>query len=162
MKSTRTLIYYYSWSGKTKAAAQALGKLTGAELRRIEEVAIRRGIFSFLTALIQAIDGYISELRPYNPDMTGFDRIFIGTPVWSSGPPPALRALLSEASFKRKKIVIFTTHMLSGAPAAAIKKIEDAVGKAGGEVLGSFSIRTTKKNMANPVEAVKLAAVKFL
>ena len=162
MKSMRSLIYYYSWSGKTKAAAEALGKLTGSELRRVEEVAIRRGLFSFPTALIQALDGCISELRPYNPDVTGFDRIFIGTPVWSSGPPPAVRALLREAPFNRKKVVIFTTHMLSGVPAAAIKKIEDDVSREGGEVQGSFSIRTTKKNMSNLIEAMKLAAVKFL
>ncbi len=157
----KSLIYYYSWKGKTKSVAEALMKITGAELRRLEEVSIRKGILSYLISPLQALTGLKSELRPYNPNISGYERIFIGTPVWGGNPVPAINTLINEASLKRKKIVIFCTNIF-GKSQPVLNKMENRIRERGGLIEGSFSIRCTKKNMANLPDLIKKTAKKYL
>ncbi len=157
----KTLIFYYSWKGKTKSAALALQSLTGGELRRIEEVKIKRGFLYNLINTVRAIFDIRNDLRPYNPDLLGYDRIFIGTPVWAGSPVPAVNAFIDEAEIKNKKIVIFCTHIFSN-PSGALKKLSAGIKKSGGKVSGMFAVRTTKKNMAGITDKVKAAAKKFI
>ncbi len=157
----KSLIFYYSWLGKTKSVAEALGRLSGSEIRRVEEVEIRRGISGFLMATFQALNGFQSELRPYNSDLTGYDRVFIGSPVWCGNPAPAVTAFLRETELKGKKIIIFCTHVTSKS-LPALQKMANIIKERGGQIQGSFSIRSTRKNLSNLQEVVRIAAEKYL
>ena len=127
----KSLIFYYSCDDKTKSTAEELGRITGSELRKVEEVAANKGVLRYLLTPLQALAGLGSELRPYNPDMTGYGRVFIGTPAIGGNPAPAISTLLGEIALKNKKIVVFCTHA-AGKAGSVLKKMENIVREKGG------------------------------
>ena len=53
---------------------------------------------------------YAEEL----PDLTGYDRIYIGSPVWWYGAPQAVLSYLQQVDMSGKEIVFFGIHRGSG------------------------------------------------
>ncbi len=141
----KALVIYYSWKNHTRAVAEVLKEIGGFELRRIEEVIIRRGVFSHIISAIQAIADFSSDLRPYNQGLEGFDKVFIGTPVWAGNPAPAINTFIKETDLKNIKFVIFCTYLLSK-PIRAVNKLENNIKEKGGKIEGSFFIKVNKKD----------------
>ena len=48
------------------------------------------------------------------PDLTGYDRIYIGSPVWWYGAPQAVLSYLQQVDMSGKEIVFFGIHRGSG------------------------------------------------
>ena len=53
---------------------------------------------------------YAEEL----PDLSGYDRVYIGTPVWWYGAPQAVLSYLQQVDMSGKEIVFFGIHRGSG------------------------------------------------
>ena len=79
----------------------------------------------------------MSEYKPQlkeNIDISNYDTIFLGTPVWWYTYATPIRTFLSENNFQNKTIIPFCTHGGGGASSTYIdmKKIaSDAVFKEG-------------------------------
>lgn len=92
----KNLIVYYSWTGSTREAAQAVSEAVEGELLEITEIKNRRGIWGFITGGFQASTRKASRIRETLPDPQGYDAIFVGTPVWASKPSAAFNAVIEE------------------------------------------------------------------
>jgi flavodoxin len=92
----RSLVVYYSWTGSTREAAQAVSEAVEGELLEITETKSRRGIFGFIKGGFQASTGKASRIMETLPDPQGYDAIFVGTPVWASKPSAAFNAVIEE------------------------------------------------------------------
>ena len=57
-----------------------------------------------------AVMSYAEDL----PDLTGYDRIYIGSPVWWYGAPQAVLSYLQQVDMSGKEIVFFGIHRGSG------------------------------------------------
>jgi flavodoxin len=135
----KTLVVYYSLTGKTNVVAQALAKELGADVRRVEDVAKPSVTWWFIiTAAISARRGVESEIKPIDTDVRGYDRILVGSPVWGGSPSTPINAFIAQADFSGKDVVPFMT--MGGNDASdALKKLSERIQKRGGKIVGSFA-----------------------
>ena len=111
-KFGKTLVIYYSMTGKTKDIAQRIQKLTNADVYEIKTKE-NFSIKSFLThaQIIQQIRNkdYPPLIEDF-PKAENYDYIFVGAPVWwYTVATPAL-GFLQKFDFKNKKVIPFSTQ----------------------------------------------------
>lgn len=93
----KTLVVYYSWKGNTEVVASEIASSLGADLLKLEEIKKRPGgILGFLISGMQGARASKTGLKPINCNLSDYDRIFIGTPIWASGSVPAVNTFGSE------------------------------------------------------------------
>ena len=91
-----TLILYYSYSGKTKAAAKELAEKESADIAEIKDIK-RPGMLKVSTAgIIAAIRGKAWPIQPIDVDFTKYERLILLAPVWANNPAPAFNSLLER------------------------------------------------------------------
>ncbi|MDR0485956.1 MAG: hypothetical protein LBH29_04445 [Elusimicrobiota bacterium] len=110
-KEMKTLIIYNSSSGKTLKAAQIIQGFTKGNLYEIKPLK-KQGIIA-LGAL--AIFGRFLKTSPLPlvedfPNLEGYERIFIGAPIYAGNIPPALESFLNQFDFKGKTVIPFATY----------------------------------------------------
>lgn len=111
----KQLIAYYSWSGNTAALAKHLQQLTPADL---VELTVPEGTFStdmYATSDIakkQLKAGHLPALTGTLPDLTQYDEILVGGPVWSGAPSTPVLAFLQQVndSESQPRLAPFYTH----------------------------------------------------
>jgi len=130
----KKLIIFYSYSGNTKAIAEALAAKESSEIEEIKEIK-RRGKFRAYTAgIFASIKGKAWPIQPLNADLAEYDHLILLSPIWASNPPPAINALL-EILPEGKTISI---KMVSGSGKSECKeRLEEAI-KSKGSVLEDF------------------------
>ena len=118
------LFIYYSFTGNGEKVSFALSK-KGYEVRRVEEKKkMPKSFFlQMMAGGFRAGVGIKGKLKPYDKDISSFDEVVIGSPIWNGAFPPATNALLNELDLKEKK-VSFLLYSGSGEGAKAKKKIE--------------------------------------
>ena len=137
----KTIVIYYSWRGKTELVARAIAETISADLKRIEEVKERKGLFGFISGGYQAAREKYSRIKPLAVNLALYDLIFIGTPVWAAKPSPAVNSFINQQNFSGKKVVLFCTMGGFGGEKAC-RVMKDKIEKRGGEVIARFCIKT--------------------
>jgi flavodoxin len=138
-RSMKTLVVYYSLTGKTHVVAQALAKELGADVRRVEDVEKPSVTWWFIiTAAISARRGTESEIKPIDTDIGGYDRIFVGSPVWGGSPSTPINAFIAKADFSGKEVIPFMT-MGGNDASGALKRMSEHIERKGGKIVGSFA-----------------------
>jgi flavodoxin len=94
---------YFSQGNATRAVAEDLAALTGADLEAIVELKNRSGFFGFMGAGMDASLGTATPITGpfYNP--ARYDVVFVCTPVWSWHLSPPVRSWLRMYSGKLRK-----------------------------------------------------------
>ena len=125
---TKPLVVYWTWSEthNTKTVAEMLQQKTGADIKVIELVTPYPTDFG---GVMQA--GQRDLRQPKAPaikemelDLSKYDPIYVGTPIWFSTYAPPVRTFLQSYDFKGKTVALFCTHG-QGNP-ATFKYLSDA------------------------------------
>ena len=152
-KIMKTLVVYYSLTGKTDVVAQALAKELGADVRRVEAIETPSVNWWFIIfRSISAMRGAQSEIRPIDTDFQAYDRIFVGSPVWAGSPSTPINAFIAKADFSGKEAIPFMT-MGGNDASGALKRMSDRIEKRGGKIVGSFAV--SSKSATNERLAAK-------
>ncbi len=117
------LVVYFSQTGTTKAAAEKIAEIKGAELMEIKseksyEMSYWKTVF---TSLKEIFTKARPELAGVIPDMQKYDRILIGCPIWCASVPNVILTLLDAADFSGKHTALFTTSGASKPARIAMK-----------------------------------------
>ena len=100
----KRIIIYYSLSGNTEEAVKLISELLGIETLKIDTV--KEMPKSFAAQLLigggQVAFNKIPKLKPIDKDLSIYDEIFIGTPIWNSKGVPAINALLKDETVSKK------------------------------------------------------------
>jgi flavodoxin len=154
----KTLVVYYSFTGKTKLVAQVIAEALNATLVEIEE---RRPIpmpFVYLSGSFAALINRGSKINPIDVDIKQYERIFIGSPMWSYRPAPAVNSFIYQTNFEGRSIIPFFT-MGGDNSEKALANITAKIEKSQGKVAGSFAITSYRVSdeeiMARAKEAIK-------
>ena len=124
----KTLIVFYSRTGCTRAAAQALAAPLGADVEELKETADRSGAKGYLLAGRDAMRKRLAALLPTTRQPTDYDLVIVGTPVWAFTMCPAIRTwLMCEAAHVRR-VAFFCTQGGSGAE-RAMREMEKLTGR---------------------------------
>jgi flavodoxin len=106
------LIIYYSLSGRTKAVAEKLQGMTGGRIYEIQTVKTYPrtypGVYEEPKRELEQND--LPELRDTPPDMSRFDLVLVGAPVWWYTVPTPLMRFLQDADFAGKRVASFCTY----------------------------------------------------
>ena len=156
-KAMKTLVVYYSLTGKTDVVAQALAHELGADLRRVEDVEKPTVNWWFmLSASFAALRGAESPIQPMATGLQGYDRVFVGSPVWAGSPSTPINAFIAQADFSGKAVIPFMT-MGGNDASGALEKMSERIEKKGGKIVGSFAF--SSRDVANEELAAKTREV---
>jgi flavodoxin len=102
--------------GNTKIVADYISEIAGAEQFEIVTHKYDGMAYTPLTRLAQEEAGK-GELPPYEgkaPDLSQYDTVFIGGPIWWGTYPQVMFTFFKDYDLNGKTIVPFTTHEGSG------------------------------------------------
>lgn len=148
----KALVLYYSQTGTTQAVAEEIQRLTGADIERFDVVEAYNGSYAETIQRCQAEmqSGVLPEVKPLEADLSKYDVIYLGYPIWfGTCARPAL-ALLDSYDFSGKKIVPFCTFG-SGGLVESTAAIREQLPNA--EVAEGYGVRTAR--VASAPEEVK-------
>ncbi len=116
----RALVVYYSRSGVTRkaceAVAAALAKHEGVEavVEELIDRTDRAGMTGWLSAGRDATLKRETEIEPVQADVGSFDLVVIGTPVWAFTCTPAARAFCEQFADDLERVAFVATMGGSG------------------------------------------------
>ena len=90
----KTLVIFYSYSGRTKAIAEGVAVKESADIAEIKDVKRPGKLKAYTAGIIGAIKGKAWPIQPLGVDLTAYDRLILLAPVWADNPPPAFNAIL--------------------------------------------------------------------
>jgi flavodoxin len=155
----KSLVVYYSLSGKTRLVAHAIAEALNARLEEITETKPRK-----LRPLVYLIGGFQatmnrgSQISPIDVDLKQYERIFVGSPIWNSRPAPAINSFIYRTNFENRSVIPFFT-MGGDSSEKAVANIATKVEKSHGKVTDSFAITSYRVSdeeiIAKAKEAVR-------
>ena len=104
-------IIYHSESGNTRHVAQHLSSAFDSKLVEINDVAPHLQLTKFLVWCKMARGEELTKTEPESVDVSGYDLIVFGSPVWAFKPTPAIHtAIVNLKGCMGKPAVAFSTH----------------------------------------------------
>jgi len=104
-------IIYHSESGNTRIVAQHIASACDGKLIDITDRARYMRLTRFLVWCKMAQAEEKTEIEPASIDVSGYDQLVFGSPVWAFKPTPAIHAAIdSLKGCEGKKATAFCTH----------------------------------------------------
>ncbi|KDR96441.1 Flavodoxin [Peptoclostridium litorale DSM 5388] len=144
----KKLVVYYSLSESTRYIANSIAEATGADVIRIrpKNEIKREGIMKYIQGGRQVLRGEEPELEDFENDLSGYDMIFVGTPVWASSCAPAIKAFLRHVDFRgleEGKMAFFACCGMS--KGNAFEDMKNAISGSEMEIIGEKSFKEPVK-----------------
>ena len=107
-----SIVIYYSYGGNTRRAAEKIAEVTGAELVEIETVIPYTGSYDHVVDQGQkeVNKGFQPKLKPIDIDLSKYDTVILGTPVWWYTFAPAMNSFLHSTDLSGKSVYPFATN----------------------------------------------------
>ena len=142
-QAPKTLVLYYSLTGNTQAVAEEIANRLGAD---IEGIACVNPYDTNFQACIQRCmqereQSVLPDIQPVNADLSQYDIIFIGYPVWFGTYAPPVDHFILNEDLSGKKIVPFCTFG-SGGLESSIADLKAAEPDA--EILPGYGVRAAR------------------
>lgn len=139
----KVLVLYYSQTSTTKAVAEEIATRMGADIEEIVAVNPYDGDFQATIArcMEEREQGITPEIKPLAADLSKYDIIFIGYPVWFGTYAPPMVAFLNQVDLSGKKVVPFCTFG-SGGLESSVKDLKAC--QPGAEVLPGYGVRQAR------------------
>ncbi|MDO4845265.1 MAG: flavodoxin [Oscillospiraceae bacterium] len=120
----KILVAYFSASGMTASVAKKLAAAAGAELFEIQpETPYTQADLNWMNkksrSTVEMNDRSCRPAMAAKPDVSGYDLIFVGFPVWWYREPSIVDTFMESADFTGKTVVPFCTSGGSGLGDAA-------------------------------------------
>ena len=160
----KVLVAYFSRSGNTEAMA----KIIAEHLRKTMSVNEFRIVpaedypddYTELRDIAQ--EEKKNNTRPeikYNTDLSGYDTIFLGYPIWWGTTPMIIRTFLENHDFGGKKIYPFNTHGGSGKGTSVddIKNLLPRVSVGDGFAIRGDSVNASTSSITEWVDSLKIS-----
>ncbi len=150
------LIVYYSLEGNVDFVAGKIAEETGADLCRLECVKEypKKGLLKFYHGGKDVSFGNRPELKTEIPDLSGYDCVVIGAPVWAAKPAAPLNTYFDAADFTGKKVFIFASSG-GGNSKKCLEIMAERVKEKGGTVSGSTDFWNPLKKSEKALEIIK-------
>lgn len=115
LDSDKVLVVYFSHGGNTQKLAKEISDQVGGDFRRIEPVnAYSEGDELYDYTEQEQADNARPEIQDLNIDMSKYDTVFIGYPIWWYTYPQVILTFFDNYDLTGKTIVPFVTHGGSG------------------------------------------------
>ena len=127
----KRLIVYFSLEGNTEYIAKNLTEKLHADMLKLvpKKAYATSGFSKFFWGGKSAVMAEKPKLEPYDVDLSAYDQIIFGFPVWAGTFTPPLRTFISENKdgLKGKTIAAFACQSGAGAE-KALAKLQECLG----------------------------------
>lgn len=108
----KCIVLYYSYGGNTRSVAKKIADAIGADLAEIETVIPYTGSYDQVVEQGQqeVNCGFCPELKPVHVDLSRYDTVVLGSPVWWYTFAPAMNSFLRHAELSGKAVYPFATN----------------------------------------------------
>ena len=151
----KVLVLYYSQTSNTKVVAEEIASKLGADIEEIVPAEPYDGDFqaTIERCMKERNEGFIPEIQPIKADLSAYDVIFLGYPIWFGTYAPPVNAFLNQVDLSGKKVVPFCTFG-SGGLESSVKDLAEKQPDA--EILPGYGVRAAR------LEAVPVEVDRFL
>jgi flavodoxin len=140
----KTLIIYYSRTGRTKRLAEDVQARLGCGIERIQTMKDFSGFMGFFRIAREPKKEHPFEIQTFRIDPDQYDLVVVGTPVWGKDVSIPVRDLLRRYKGHLKAVAFIATHGSSD-PGPAFRSMEEACGRPPVATLG-VSARRLRRN----------------
>jgi len=155
----KTAVIFYSNNGNCALVAEQIKTRMNADLLHVhaknEKKRCRVGRFCAAFAMI-----FIHRrpaIEPLDFDLSDYDLIIVGTPVWAASPAPPMQTFLSQAGITGKKMALFVSH--AGGQGRALERFRNLL--PGNTIIAEMDFTNpvrnyedTKRHVANWVKTI--------
>ena len=107
----KVLVIYYSWTGHTQDIAKQIAELTKADIYRIQTAEEFKSSPAFYARVKKSLkEKTFPQLKGQLPDISSYDTVFVGGPVWWYTMATPLYSFLGQIDFNGKKVIPFSTQ----------------------------------------------------
>ena len=101
----KKLFIYYSYSGNGELVAQKMQE-KGYDIRKVETIKKlpKSFFFAMMSGGFQAGVKMKAKLKEFNFDVSSYDEVVIGSPIWNGRFPPAINTVLTKVNFEGKEL----------------------------------------------------------
>lgn len=117
----KSLVVFYSRTGNTKRAAEAIAKELNADIEEIFDTKNRNGVLGYLSAGRDASLERHARIKRPKKDPARYDLIVIGTPIWAGNMSPPIREYAFQEAGRFKHVAFFCTMGDSGSESTFFK-----------------------------------------
>ena len=138
-------IVFHSETGNTRAVAERLAPLVGGDLIEVTDLAHYSKISRYISGGRRAMKGESATIEPATIDVTAYNTVVIGTPVWAGNPTPAINAAIEAfVGIEGKPAVVFCTS--GGMPGKTLEAVTAMLAGRGADARGvvGFTVRDVR------------------
>jgi hypothetical protein len=140
----RTIIIYHSDTGHTKEVAGYIARQTGADLVQVRSRFPYNPVSRIVVGGRRALSGTEDPVDPASIDVSGYECIVIGSPVWAGHPTPVINgAVAGLQGCAGKEAVVFMTCCLAAGEAPRL--LRDALTGRDVSVKGMIAIHRSER-----------------
>ncbi len=142
-EAKKVLVLYYSQTSTTKAVAEEIASRLNADIEEIVPMNPYNGDYksTIERSRKERELGVVPEVKPIKANLTKYDVIFLGYPIWFGTYAPPIAGFLNRVDLSGKKVVPFCTFG-SGGLESSIKDLAAKQPKA--EVLEGYGVRAAR------------------
>ncbi len=105
----KILVVFYSRSGNTKKIAESISESLNCDIEEIVDTEKRGGIIGYIKSGYEAFRGKSSKIKDPKNDVTQYDLVIIGTPVWAGKMSVPVRTYITQNHAKFGNMAFFST-----------------------------------------------------
>ena len=108
----KKLIIYFSYTGNTRKIANIIKDKLNCDTLELQPVIPYSTDYQTVVDEEQRMEGanHMPEIQEINVDLTSYDTIIIGTPVWWYREAPVIRTFLNKYDLSNKNIYLYATN----------------------------------------------------
>lgn len=103
-----TLVVFFSRSGNTEIMARKIAELKQADILPLQSARNQIGFSGHIEALKDARNTH-ADITPKTVDLSRYQTIYIGSPVWLYSPAPQVYEFAKSNDFTGKKVILFNS-----------------------------------------------------
>jgi DNA-binding transcriptional ArsR family regulator/flavodoxin len=135
----KACVIFYSYSGITRSVAEGIRNASGCDTIEVRTKTPYTTFTAYTKGVLRSRKMECDAIEPDRIDVSGYDLLIIGTPVWAWKPSPAINAAVRGLNgCKGKMAVIFTT--CSNQPGEALSILSKELADRGVRVMAEISL----------------------
>lgn len=138
-RGIRACVIYYSYTGVTRRIAEGIRAASGCDLIEVRTKTPYSSFTAYTTGVLRSRRSACDPIEPGEIDVSGYDLLIIGTPVWAWKPSPAINAAVRALrGCEGKMAVVFSTCISQ--PGEALPVLSRALEDRGVRVMAAISL----------------------
>ncbi len=110
-KNKKILVIYYSLTGHTEDIAEQIKAQANADLYAIElQEPLPKGWMGYYEIWKQYKDKNYPRIKSTMPNLSGYDLVILGSPVWMYTISTPVQSFLKQADFQQKPVAVYSTQ----------------------------------------------------